>query len=109
MTPQELRLHVLMLLPKIDEEKKELLGRILEEAFEDAMEAGARMNFRDRIDFKDLHVAQMGRCMRDHADAKLLTGWIKDPKRPPAGQAFMEGPERDVAFEIETALGEMFK
>lgn len=48
------------------------------------------------------------RCVNEHANAERLIAWIKTPERErkPANIAFTEGPDRQVAYHIESALGE---
>jgi hypothetical protein len=44
------------------------------------------------------------KCANEHADAARLSAWILDTRRKPAVTAFTEGPERQIAYAIETML-----
>lgn len=54
-----------------------------------------------------LDSALSGWCVNEHANAERLCAWIKDPlNREPANLAFTEGPDRQVAYHVESAQEE---
>lgn len=49
------------------------------------------------------------RCVNNHASADRIIAWLQDDNRKPAMTAFTEGPERQIAYEVERLLWRVFK